>query len=76
MEQDERSRTIVSAIVAMAQSFDIHIVAEGVENAAQLKILQDMGCQQAQGYYLGRPMALHDLVKHLNQDATEFSAAH
>ncbi|MCL2917342.1 putative bifunctional diguanylate cyclase/phosphodiesterase [Shewanella litorisediminis] len=76
VETDERSRTIVSAIVAMAQSFDIHIVAEGVENAAQLKILQDMGCQQAQGFYLGRPMALHDLVKHLNEDGTSTRAAH
>ncbi len=71
LEHDDRSRTIVNAIIAMAQSFNINIVAEGVETAKQLKILQDMGCQQAQGYYLGRPMPISDLMAHLEKDHPE-----
>ncbi|WP_438862844.1 putative bifunctional diguanylate cyclase/phosphodiesterase [Neptunicella sp.] len=66
VEDDHRSRTIVNAIIAMSKSFDINIVAEGIETAQQLKILQEMGCQEAQGYYLGRPMPLDDLIKHIS----------
>ncbi|MDW6019182.1 EAL domain-containing protein [Vibrio plantisponsor] len=65
VDNDDRSRTIVSAIIAMTNSFGINLVAEGVETETQLKILQEMGCQQAQGYYLGRPMPLHQLIEHL-----------
>lgn len=65
VDNDDRSRTIVSAIIAMTNSFGINLVAEGVETETQLKILQEMGCQQAQGYYLGRPMPLQQLIEHL-----------
>lgn len=65
IEHDERSRTIVSAIVGMAKSFKINVVGEGVETQAQLDALLAMGCEEAQGYYLGRPMPINDLVKHL-----------
>jgi len=65
VETDSRSKTIVSAIIAMSDSFGINLVAEGIETEQQLKILQQMGCQQAQGYYLGRPMKLDDLIKHI-----------
>ncbi len=65
VDNDDRSRTIVSSIIAMTNSFGINLVAEGVETETQLKILQEMGCQQAQGYYLGRPMPLQQLIEHL-----------
>ncbi|WP_165314079.1 putative bifunctional diguanylate cyclase/phosphodiesterase [Vibrio ziniensis] len=65
VENDDRSRTIISAIIAMTNSFGINLVAEGVETESQLKILQKMGCQQAQGYYLGRPMPVQQLLQHL-----------
>ncbi|KXI28192.1 putative bifunctional diguanylate cyclase/phosphodiesterase [Paraglaciecola hydrolytica] len=65
IEHDPRSRTIVNAIIAMAKSFNINVVAEGVETAEQLQALKAMGCQEAQGYYLGRPMPIKDLVLHL-----------
>ncbi|KFZ38014.1 diguanylate phosphodiesterase [Shewanella mangrovi] len=68
LEHDARSRTIINAIIAMAKSFDIHVVAEGVETANQLNILQQLGCHQAQGYYLGRPMPISELVEHIAQD--------
>jgi diguanylate cyclase len=62
--EDTRSRTIVRAIIAMAQSFNINVVAEGVETVEQLDTLKDMGCQEAQGYFLGRPMSVEALVSH------------
>ena len=51
-----RSRAIVRAIVRMAESLDLSIVAEGVEDAETLALLRDMGAGQAQGYYFSRPV--------------------
>ena len=47
---------IVRAIVAMGQSLNRRIVAEGVENADQLEWLKQVGCNSAQGYFIARPM--------------------
>ncbi|WP_407316357.1 EAL domain-containing protein [Pseudomonas sp. nanlin1] len=56
-----RSRAIVRAIVRMAESLGLSLVAEGVEDAAALELLREMGAGQAQGYYFARPMALEAL---------------
>jgi len=69
LEHDARSKTIVCAVIAMANSFRINIVAEGVETESQLKVLRKIGCRQAQGYYLGRPMIIAELLKHLADNA-------
>jgi diguanylate cyclase (GGDEF)-like protein len=47
--------TLVSTIVSLAQAFNMHTVAEGVETAEQLRILRAVKCDQAQGYLFGRP---------------------
>ena len=52
---DENDVEITAAIIAMAQALKKDVVAEGVENRAQLAFLQACGCQFAQGYLLGRP---------------------
>lgn len=57
-----RSRAIVRAIVRMAESLDLSVVAEGVENEETLNLLRDMGAGQAQGYYFAKPMGLEDLL--------------
>jgi EAL domain-containing protein (putative c-di-GMP-specific phosphodiesterase class I) len=46
----------VTAIVMLAGSFRMAIVAEGVETAGQLSVLKSLGCQYAQGYFFARPM--------------------
>ena len=48
--------TIVSAIISMAQSLKLRIVAEGVETAEELAFLEAHECEEAQGYYFSRPM--------------------
>ena len=45
-----------SAIISMAHALDMTVVAEGVETAAQLRLLQDLGCDEIQGYYVSRPV--------------------
>lgn len=52
---DADDAAIVRAIVAMARSLKLSVVAEGVETGEQLAFLSSLGCDYAQGYFLGRP---------------------
>lgn len=56
-----RSRAIVRAIVRMAESLDLTVVAEGVEDQATLELLRSIGAGQAQGYHFSVPMPQHRL---------------
>ena len=53
---NENASTVVQTIIAVGHTLDIDVTAEGVETAAQSEILQQMNCDDAQGYYYGRPM--------------------
>lgn len=50
------SQKIATAIVALGHSLGLSVVAEGVEDAQALGILRDLGCDEAQGYFIARPM--------------------
>ncbi|MEV6622080.1 EAL domain-containing protein [Amycolatopsis sp. NPDC051106] len=52
---------IVTSIIAMAHAVDLTVIAEGVETAEQLDLLRSLGCDQAQGYHLGRPVPAAEL---------------
>ncbi|NRT55579.1 two-component system response regulator [Sphaerotilus uruguayifluvii] len=52
---------IVEAIVALARKMNLRIVAEGVETGAQRDLLTRLGCDEMQGYLLGRPMAAAEM---------------
>jgi diguanylate cyclase (GGDEF)-like protein/PAS domain S-box-containing protein len=49
--------TIVTAVISMARSLKLRVVAEGVETLNELKFLQAHQCDEAQGYYFSRPVA-------------------
>ena len=49
---------IVRSIIDLAHNFDMTVVAEGIEDAATLQFLAELGCDYGQGYYIGRPMRL------------------
>lgn len=57
MTEDPEDRAIVQTIITMAHSLGLITIAEGVENAEQLALLQEMGCEESQGYFTGRPMS-------------------
>ncbi|TDR41702.1 EAL domain-containing protein (putative c-di-GMP-specific phosphodiesterase class I) [Tahibacter aquaticus] len=59
---EPRCLAIVHAVVVMAHSLGCNIVAEGVETQAQLDSLRELGCTYAQGYLIGKPLALVDAV--------------
>lgn len=63
MASGNNAHSLVIAIVAMARSVGLQVVAEGVETASQLEILSAIGCQYAQGYYLSRPVTAGDFVE-------------
>ncbi|MEO6137885.1 MAG: EAL domain-containing protein [Luteimonas sp.] len=54
-EDAPRSLAVISAILALARSLGLEVVAEGIETEQQLRILRDMGCVYGQGYFFGRP---------------------
>ncbi len=66
IELDTSKSVLAEAIVSLAQTMDLLAVAEGVETSAQAEMLDRMGCDLAQGFYLARPMdpgALEDALR-------------
>lgn len=66
---EPRCLAIVRAVVAMADSLGCNIVAEGVETAEQLQALGELGCTYAQGWLIGKPLALDEAVALLGRDS-------
>lgn len=60
---DENDKQISTAIINIAKSLGLEIVAEGVENANQLEVLKSLGCNVVQGYFFYKPMSANDFEK-------------
>jgi diguanylate cyclase (GGDEF)-like protein/PAS domain S-box-containing protein len=56
LETSDRDREIVAAVTAMAHVLKMTVVGEGIETEGQLRQLTDLGCDEAQGYLLARPL--------------------
>jgi EAL domain-containing protein (putative c-di-GMP-specific phosphodiesterase class I) len=61
INQKKGGRSIVSSIITLAHNLDLTVTAEGVEHDSLLKLLRYLGCDYAQGYHLGKPMAGDDV---------------
>lgn len=61
MLEDKQDELIVESTIHLAHSLSLKVVAEGVENAALIERLSNMGCDEAQGYHIGRPMPLSQI---------------
>jgi len=67
LTKDEEAAAVVSAILSMAKSLHMKVVAEGVEEADQLEALREGGCDYIQGYYYSPPLPIQGfrkMVKH------------
>ncbi len=72
MCEDPRAAIIVRAVIDIARSMGLESVAEGVETAEQLAMLREMGCDQAQGYYVGRPLTREDFEVWVRHQAAKY----
>jgi diguanylate cyclase (GGDEF)-like protein len=56
MELEPKAEAIVASVIALARTLRLTVTAEGVETLAQADALNGIGCDQAQGYFFGRPL--------------------
>ncbi|MFN9474162.1 putative bifunctional diguanylate cyclase/phosphodiesterase [Acidovorax sp.] len=59
---DEDDLTLVTAIITLAQAFNRHVIAEGVETPAHGDKLLALGCERAQGFGIAPPMPAHEVL--------------
>lgn len=59
---DENDRSIATAVIALAHSLKLKVIAEGVETAEQKAILRSLGCDSIQGYHVARPLSVADFA--------------
>jgi diguanylate cyclase (GGDEF)-like protein/PAS domain S-box-containing protein len=72
---DQRSRELLEAIIGIGRTLSLVTIAEGIERQSQLAAVQNMGCDLAQGYLLGRPLRVGDAQRLIAQQATATAAA-
>ena len=65
---DQQSWAIVRAVVQLARSLKLKIVAEGVETMENMHRLRDLGCHVGQGYYFSRPVPESEFVEYIKED--------
>ncbi len=73
--ESKDDEAIVEAIIAMAHSLQLKVVAEGVETKEQYDFLRTRGCEMIQGYYFSKPIPASEIVKLLYKSMTREAGA-
>jgi EAL domain-containing protein (putative c-di-GMP-specific phosphodiesterase class I) len=71
LERNTQSAAIVRAVLGLGRSLNLTTVAEGVETQTQLAILQSEGCDEMQGYLIGRPQPIVEYAEIAGRPARE-----
>lgn len=71
---DPDDLTLASAVIAMAKSLGMQVIAEGLETAAQLALLAERGCDLVQGFLFSKPAAIEDMPRRLERSALAAAA--
>ncbi|XEC93559.1 putative bifunctional diguanylate cyclase/phosphodiesterase [Paenibacillus tarimensis] len=71
IHEDEHNASIVKALTDMSKSLQIKVVAEGVETAEELQIVQSFQCECIQGYYFSQPLTRTNLIALLAREHQE-----
>jgi EAL domain-containing protein (putative c-di-GMP-specific phosphodiesterase class I) len=72
MTSDNDDKEIVRAIISMGHSLGMRVIGEGVENIDQLEILQELGCDEIQGFYISLPLPADQITKLLDQQRRDY----
>lgn len=65
IRDDKRGLDIVQAIVGLAKTFDLGVIAEGIETSDDAKALSNIGCLEGQGYLYGKPLSVDEALSKL-----------
>jgi len=63
LAREGSGRSVVRTILALARSFELTVVAEGVETQEELRLLTELGCDQVQGFLFAKPMPRDQLTE-------------
>jgi diguanylate cyclase (GGDEF)-like protein len=63
LNRNERSQVVFRNLIQMAHGIGIKVVAEGVETQQQMELIQGLGCDYAQGYYISKPVGAEDVIQ-------------
>ncbi|WP_394193101.1 putative bifunctional diguanylate cyclase/phosphodiesterase [Pseudoalteromonas atlantica] len=69
--ETERGRNMVDSIVTIAHNLDLHVVAEGVEQAKQITILEQLNCETMQGYHYSKPLSKTEFTAFLKKQYSD-----
>lgn len=67
IHSDAKSLNIVRAIVGLSKTFDLDIIAEGIENKDEIIALNGIGCDMGQGYHFSRPMPVVEAFEYIKE---------
>ena len=70
LNTDMHDRAIASAVIALAENMNLSVTAEGVETENQLAFLKSRNCNEAQGYYLSRPLPVEQMGEFIRQSGS------
>ncbi|HDM7598169.1 TPA: EAL domain-containing protein, partial [Staphylococcus aureus] len=65
LTKENLDSSVVAAIINITKGMKANVVAEGVETAVQAQLLRSLGCDQVQGFYYSRQMAMEEWPTHL-----------
>ena len=67
--EDKRGSKIIEAVIKMAESLKMPVIAEGVEEKQQVEMLKTLGCDYIQGYYFSKPIPMEEYRKLIYEEA-------
>jgi len=68
LETNKDSQMIVEAIVNLAESMNLSVIAEGIETETQVNVLTELSCYEGQGYLFSKPCPAEDFFQQLSND--------